>query len=142
MTYIPENIRQEVIERAKHQCEYCLLHEQDSIYSHEVDHIIPEKHRGETVANNLGYACLDCNRNKGSDFASFDPETDEVVLLYHPRRDTWSDHFELDGARIVPKTAIGRVTEFVLKLNAPKRLSNRELLVKAGRYPSVDADNS
>lgn len=135
MTYVPDTLRQEVIERAKYQCEYCLMHERDSIYSHEVDHIIPEKHRGETVSSNLCYACLDCNRNKGSDFGSFDPETDEVVLLYHPRQDTWSDHFQLDGARIIAKTAKGRVTEFVLKLNAAKRLSNRELLVKAKRYP-------
>lgn len=142
MTYIPDNLRQEVRERAGYQCEYYLLHESDSIYSHEVDHIIAEKHRGETISNNLCYACLDCNRNKGSDFGSFDPETDEVVLLYNPRRDTWSDHFELDGAKIIPRTATGRITEFVLKLNAPKRLSNRELLVKCGRYPPADDDNS
>jgi len=101
MTYIPENLREEVRERARHQCEYCLLHERDSIYSHEVDHIIAEKHRGVTLSSNLCYACLDCNRNKGSDFGSFDPETDDVVLLYHPRHDTWTDHFELDGAKIV-----------------------------------------
>ena len=85
MSYIPDTLRQEVAERAHYRCEYCLVHEQDSIYSHEVDHIIPEKHRGETVASNLCYACLDCNRNKGSDFGSFDPETNEIVLLYHPR---------------------------------------------------------
>ena len=138
MTYIPETLRQEVAERANNQCEYCLLHEQDSIYSHEVDHIIPEKHRGETVTDNLCYACLECNRNKGTDFGSFDPDTEEIALLFHPRQDSWSDHFELDGARIIAKTAKGRVTEFVLKLNAPKRLSNRELLVKAKRYPPKD----
>lgn len=135
MTYIPDTLRQEVAERAKKQCEYCLLHERESIYAHEVDHIIPEKHRGETISSNLCYACLDCNRNKGSDFASFDPETDAVVLLYHPRQDIWSEHFALDGAQIVPKTAKGRVTEFVLKLNAPKRVASRELLIQAGLYP-------
>lgn len=135
MTYIPDILRQQIIERAKNCCEYCLLHERDSIYSHEVDHIIPEKHRGETIADNLCYACLDCNRNKGSDFASFDTSTGEVALLYHPRKDTWADHFELDDAKIIPLTAKGRVTEFVLKLNASKRLRNRKLLVEAGHYP-------
>ena len=139
MTYIPDTLRQEVAERANYCCEYCLLHERDSIYSHEVDHIIPEKHRGETKSDNLCYACLDCNRNKGSDFGSFDPETDEIALLYNPRQDTWSDHFELDGAQILAETAKGRVTQFVLKLNDPKRLKNRELLVKAGRYPPTDS---
>lgn len=140
MTYVPETLRQEVIERANHRCEYCLLHERDSIFSHEVDHIIPEKHRGETVSSNLCYACLECNRNKGSDFGSFDPETNEVALLYHPRHDKWSDHFALDNAQIIARSAIGRVTEFVLKLNAPKRLSNRKLLAKSGRYPPLDKD--
>ncbi|GEM_PF-2975137 len=42
MTYIPDLIRRKVTERAEERCEYCLLHEQYSIYSHEVDHIIPE----------------------------------------------------------------------------------------------------
>lgn len=138
MTYIPDALRREVIERAKNCCEYCLIHELDSIYSHEVDHIIAEKHRGETVSGNLCYACLDCNRHKGADFGSFDPETEEVALLFHPRQDTWSEHFELNGTHIIPKTAKGRVTEFVLKLNAPKRLLNRELLAKNGRYPPPD----
>ncbi|MBZ0293660.1 MAG: HNH endonuclease, partial [Anaerolineae bacterium] len=59
MTYIPDSLRQSVTERANHKCEYCLLDENYSIYSHEIDHIIPEKHRGETVISNLCYACLD-----------------------------------------------------------------------------------
>jgi len=135
MTYIPESLRQSVTGRAQEKCEYCLLNEQYSIYSHEIDHIIPEKHRGETIESNLCYACLECNRNKGSDFASFDPETGKVALLYNPRQDQWSEHFELEGARILPLTAIGRVTEFVLKFNDPKRLLNRQRLLKLKRYP-------
>lgn len=135
MTYIPDILRQEVAKRALFKCEYCLLHQEDSIYAHEVDHIIAEKHRGETISENLCYACLECNRHKGSDFGSFDQETGDVVMLFHPRKDTWSDHFELDGTRIIPKTAKGRVTEFVLKLNSPKRLSEREILIQYGRYP-------
>lgn len=120
MTYIPETLRQEVAERANNQCEYCLLHEQDSIYSHEVDHIIPEKHRGETIADNLCYACLECNRNKDTDFGSFDPETEEIALLFHPRKDTWVDHFELDSARIVPTlyiNALSRIKIIYIELN-------------------------
>ena len=57
MTYIPDTLRQEVVSRARQCCEYCLLHERDSIYSHEVDHNIAEKHRGETTSSNLCYAC-------------------------------------------------------------------------------------
>lgn len=53
MTYISESLRQAVTDRAQQKCEYCLLNERYSIYSHEIDHIIPEKHRGETVESNF-----------------------------------------------------------------------------------------
>ncbi len=110
MTYIPDKLREQVAERA----EYCLLPQRDSLYTHEVDHIIPIKHRGETTIDNLCLACLDCNRNKGSDFASFDPHSGAIVPLYNPREDAWEAHFQLDGGRITPLSNIGRVTTFVL----------------------------
>ncbi len=135
MTYIPDSLRQIVIARAKNKCEYCLVDEQYGIYSHEIDHIIPEKHRGETIEANLCYACLACNRNKGSDFASFDPDSDTVALLYNPRQEQWATHFRLDEARIIPLTPCGRVTEFILKFNEPKRLLNRQRLLKLKCYP-------
>jgi hypothetical protein len=134
MSYIPEALRQQVIERAQGRCEYCLLHQQDSLYTHEVDHIIPEKHRGATSADNLCLACLDCNRHKGSDFASFDPESDEVALLFNPREALWIEHFRLEGAQIVPLTPAGRVTVYVLKLNDEIRIRARHSLIEAGRY--------
>ena len=135
MSYIPETLRQQVIDRAQGRCEYCLIHQQDSLYAHEIDHVIPEKHRGSTSLENLCLACLDCNRHKGSDFASFDPRTNEVALLFNPREQRWSDHFRLEEAKIVPITAEGRVTVFVLQLNDELRLRARQALLEAGRYP-------
>jgi hypothetical protein len=135
MSYIPEGLRRLVIERAADRCEYCLIHQQDSLYAHEVDHIIPEKHRGETNETNLCLACLDCNRHKGSDFASFDPETGQVTLLFNPREQVWDDHFRLEGARIIPLSPAGRVTVFVLNLNDEFRIRSRRALLGAGRYP-------
>lgn len=135
MTYIPEALRRQVIERASECCEYCLLPQAISLYTHEVDHIIAEKHRGETVLENLCLACLECNRAKGSDFGSFDPETGEITLLYNPRQQSWDEHFRLDGARIVPLSPEGRVTTFVLKLNDEIRVRARQGLLEAGKYP-------
>jgi 5-methylcytosine-specific restriction endonuclease McrA len=40
MTYIPKDMREQVIHRANNQCEYCLVHQYDSLYAHEIDHII------------------------------------------------------------------------------------------------------
>jgi len=135
MTYIPESLRQQVIERARQCCEYCLVHQHDSLYKHEVDHITAEKHRGETVENNLCLSCLECNRHKGSDFGSFDLETRQITLLYNPRLQKWSDHFRLEGARIIPLTPEGRVTVFLLQLNDEMRIRERRVLIDAGRYP-------
>lgn len=135
MTYIPESLRLEIMQRAGERCEYCLVHQRDSLYAHEVDHIIPVKHRGETDSDNLCLACLECNRHKGSDFGSFDPETDQITPLFNPRLHVWSEHFELDGARIMPLSPEGRVTVFVLKLNDEMRVQARQALMVAGRYP-------
>jgi hypothetical protein len=39
--------------RAGRACEYCRLHEEDCRLSHEPDHVIARKHRGETALDNL-----------------------------------------------------------------------------------------
>lgn len=67
---ISAELRKLVIQRASGCCEYCRIHQDFSIYTHEVDHIIAVKHGGETSADNLALSCLSCNRHKGSDFAT------------------------------------------------------------------------
>ncbi len=37
---IPNALRKLVFERAAERCEYCLIHQKASMYSHEIDHII------------------------------------------------------------------------------------------------------
>lgn len=135
MSYIPEALRRQIVENAHECCEYCRVHQRDLVYTFEVDHIIPEKHRGETDADNLCLSCLNCNRYKGSDFASFDPRTGEIERLYNPRRDHWDKHFRLNGAVIEALSSIGRVTEFVLRLNEITRLQHRMGLLEIGHYP-------
>lgn len=140
MTYISERLRRQVSERAEGRCEYCLIHEDDSLYAHEIDHIIAEKHRGETILENLCLACLECNRAKGTDFGSFDPETDEITLLFNPRHQRWDEHFKLEGVQITPLSPEGRVTVFVLRLNNEMRIRARRVLIDAGRYPLSKGD--
>jgi hypothetical protein len=65
---------------------------------HEMDHIRARKHRGATSLPNTCIACANCNGAKGSNVAGYDPVTDELVVLFHPRRDTWDDHFIWEGA--------------------------------------------
>lgn len=133
--YIPERLRALVRDRAGGACEYCLIHEEDAFFSLEIDHIISLKHHGKTEEDNLAYACIFCNRNKGSDVATFLFESNQVVRLFHPRTDRWSDHFALRGEEIVPLTEIGQATVKILMLNHPDQLLERKALIDIGRYP-------
>lgn len=68
-----------------------------------------------------------CNRYKGSDIASVDPETGDLIRLFHPRVDRWSDHFQIIDFVFEPLSAAGRVTIQLLRLNAPERIQERRL---------------
>ena len=135
MTRISIKLRTQVITRARHTCEYCLVHVDYALFSHEVDHIIATKHGGRSELNNLAYACAQCNRFKGSDITSIDPQTDIVVLLFNPRIDSWSEHFVLNGPVIDATTAVGRATERLLQFNQIDRILLRKELIADGRYP-------
>jgi hypothetical protein len=128
-------LRAFVRQRAEYRCEYCLLHEEDAELAHEPDHVIALKHGGATREQNLAWACVDCNHHKGTDLTSIDPETGRIARLFNPRRNRWARHFRLEGGIIRPLTAQGRVTEYLLQLNRPRRVQRRELLILAGRYP-------
>ena len=127
-------MRRRVVDRAGNRCEYCLLDQEFAASTHQVDHVIAEKHGGETTLDNLALSCTVCNRRKGSDVSSIDPETGDVVPLFHPRMQSWSDHFHLDGLRLVGLTPEGRTTVEFLRLNSFERLVERAELIRAGRY--------
>jgi hypothetical protein len=113
----------------------CLLPEDQAFFPHEPDHIIAAKHGGETTTENLALACFDCNRFKGSDIASLDPASRELTPLFNPRTQEWSQHFNVAGGLIRARTAVGRVTESILKLNLQSRVEVREMLASVRRYP-------
>lgn len=130
-TYIPISLRKLVYKRANGCCEYCLIPESAGLVSHEIDHIIAEKHSGLTEAENLALSCTLCNQHKGSDIASMHPETGEIVRLYHPRRDRWADHFLLNNGEFIALSAIALVTIRLLQLNRIDRIEERQLLIEA-----------
>jgi hypothetical protein len=128
--------RREVARGADYRCEYCRIHSDDTGFLHQVDHVVSRKHRGNSILENLAYACILCNRHKGSDIASLDPNIRKAVLLFHPRRDRWADHFRLNGGRIEPISAVGRVTVQLPRLNTSERLAERRLLQSLGTCPA------
>lgn len=140
-THIPAELRRFVRERAQSRCEYCLFPESVSYAPHWIDHVVAEKHGGPTEEKNLAYSCIFCNQCKGSDLTSIDQETGDVVALFHPRRDRWLDHFQIEEGKIIPRTPTGRVTERLLKFNLPDRVAERELLLAVGLFGVQDPDD-
>jgi hypothetical protein len=137
-TYVPAALRQLVDRRAAGACEYCLIHQTFSIYSHEVDHVVASKHGGESTEDNLVLACLPCNRYKGSDLTSIDPLTGVITPLFHPRNQIWLEHFQLEEGSILGLTAVGRTTIFLLRMNEINRVQFRQALVAQGLYPEFE----
>jgi hypothetical protein len=134
-SYISVELRQLVVARANHKCEYYLIREEDTFFGCEIDHIISIKHGGATVEENLAYACMICNRRKGSDLGSILRTTGELIRFFHPRTDKWEDHFELVGPVITTLTDIGEVTARFFEFNNKERTLEREELIASGRYP-------
>ena len=128
-------LRRQVVERVGNCCEYCLLPQELAASTPQVDHVIAEKHGGQTVSENLTLSCTVCNRRKGSDLSSLDPVTGTLVPLFNLRTQPWSTHFRLEGAHILGMTIAGRTTVVFLRLNAVERLMERTAFLRAGRYP-------
>lgn len=101
---------------------------------HEPDHIIATQHGGKTTLDNLALACLQCNRCKGPNIASLDPETQQTVRLFNPRADRWPEHFRAKRGQLLPLTAVGRATAALLQFNRVERQQIRHNLWLAGRY--------
>lgn len=134
-SHIPAALRRVVRARASERCEYCRLAEEDAFFPHEPDHVVALKHGGATDEANLALACIECNRHKGTDLASIDPDSGAIVALFNPRSDVWDDHFQALGGRVAPRSSVGRVTVALLRLNAPARVEVRVELAAQGRWP-------
>lgn len=134
-TPISPLLRQAVLERANHRCEYCLYPQSASFLAFEIEHIIAEKHGGPSEFENLALACPFCNRYKGTDLGSIDPQTGALVAFFNPRKHAWTEHFQLDGAEIKGLTAEGRVTILILQMNHADRILERERLISVEKYP-------
>ena len=128
-------LEQAVWDRAESRCEYCQMEQQYDGFTHEIDHVIAQKHFGPTTARNLALACFPCNNHKGTDIAGIDPLTKKLTQLYNPRRHKWDRHFRWDGPYLIGRTAIGRVTISLLDINFPDRVLVRQSLLDEGVFP-------
>ena len=121
-----------VRQRADERCEYCKLRQVYCELRHHIEHIIAKQHGGADDDENLALACHRCNLHKGPNLTGIDPQTRQVVPLFHPRRQQWIEHFAINGVHIVGLSAVGRATVQVLDLNDARRLELRsEILTQS-----------
>src|SRR5829696_5489874 len=109
-----EALKREVRDRAGGRCEYCMMPQAYYRTPFQIDHVIARQHRGATHSDNLALACFHCNAHKGPNLSGIDPATSAVTVLFHPRKDRWSDHFAWNGPEVVGLTPRGRATVLVL----------------------------
>jgi hypothetical protein len=80
--------------RAGLRCEYCQLAEaQSPVARHQIEHIVPRKQAGTDKPDNLALACIDCNLHKGANLTGIDPDSGQIVELFNPRTQRWTEHF-------------------------------------------------
>lgn len=123
-----------VHERANGCCEYCQTSQENSGQTMQIDHIDPD---GANVLDNLCLACWNCNNHKHSAVQAIDPQTGEVVELFNPRTQVWTEHFEwIDSStRIHGLTSVGRATVTRLKMNRPAIVVARQRWADGGYHP-------
>ena len=136
MAIISKTLRQQITRRARGLCEYCQT-SQSIVIEMEIDHIIPESSGGSTAEENLCLACGSCNGFKGASQTALDPETKQIVPLFNPRAQIWSDHFRWSdsGTRLIGLTPSGRATINRLKINRAITVKARQRWVAAGWHP-------
>jgi hypothetical protein len=139
MSNISAETRRIVAVRAHHVCEYCLIAEADAFFRFQIEHIISRKHGGLSELENFALSCVFCNRFKGSDIASLNPVTNELVRFYDPRTMRWREHFRLKEVFIEPLTEIGEATVRIFQMNHGDQILERLVLYSRGRYPSKNA---
>lgn len=131
------HLRKQVADRAQGYCEYCWSQERYSPESFSIEHIVPRVSGGQTNLENLALACQGCNNHKYTKIEAVDSVSGKIVLLFHPRKQLWSDHFSWteDFSLIVGLTPTGRATVEALKLNRGGVVNLRNVLKIIGEHP-------
>ncbi|RLT44743.1 MAG: HNH endonuclease [Chloroflexi bacterium] len=137
MAYISRQLRQKVTADAQNRCGYCLTAQQISGGQMHIEHILPLARGGVSDESNLWLSCAWCNSFKGAQTHAVDPLTGIEVPLFHPRTQSWLDHFRWssDGAEIIGVSATGRATVHALQMNNEYILPARRQWIVAGWHP-------
>jgi hypothetical protein len=127
-------IKRLVHERAHGCCEYCQTCEDNIGQAMHVEHINPV---GGDKPDNLCLSCPSCNLSKAKAVEAVDPDTGQLVPLFNPRTQVWSEHFiwQANGIRVQGLTSVGRATVARLRMNQTRILVARQRWVESGYHP-------
>ncbi len=134
---ISSSTRNLIIGRAGNLCEYCKCPADFATEPFSIEHIWPRSKGGSDESENLAFACIGCNIYKSDKTESLDAVSLQIVPLFNPRIMDWSNHFTWDTAltAIIGKTAIGRATIELIKLNRTPIKKLRRALIAIGEHP-------
>lgn len=128
-------LERQVAHRAANRCEYCRMHQSLQGASFHLEHIVPTSRGGASDLRNLAWSCPGCNLRKSNRIEAPDPETGVSVSLYHPRNDSWNEHFAWDDYHIVGRTPCGRASIAALDFNQERRVLIRQAEQMFGLFP-------
>lgn len=132
---LPGAMRREIVRRAGNRCEYCQLSQAGQEAAFHIDHIDPVASGGSSEPENLALACVSCSLRKGAKRKALDPSSRTVAFLFHPRQQTWDDHFLWKNHRVRGIPATGRATVDLLKMNRALAVAIRVEESLLGRHP-------
>jgi hypothetical protein len=136
---LSEELSRAVRAQAQGRCQYCLMHESLQGANFHIEHIMPMSKGGSSELENLTLACPGCNSCKAARITAIDPLTGQHTALYHPNRQTWSEHFRFDGYQVYGLSAVVRATVEALDLNYSRRQRIRAVEETFGLFPPVQS---
>src|SRR5271157_4904243 len=140
---IPSSVRKAVWARPGELCEYCRSQARFAMQPFSVEHIVPRSQEGPTHLENHALSCQGCNNHKYRKTHASDPVSGQLVLLFHPLKQSWSEHFAWneDASLVIGLTPTGRASIEALQLNRPGLVNLRRILFAAGEHPPRQPDD-
>ncbi|MBW4511077.1 MAG: HNH endonuclease [Scytonematopsis contorta HA4267-MV1] len=134
---ISEQLRRQVIIEADYRCEYCKTSSRVTGQPPVIEHIFPRTLGGTDERENLAASCYRCNEFKGAKTHATDPETGQLVALFNPQSQIWTEHFAWvnGGTHVAGLTPTGRATVMALRLNNENIVESRAIWMEAGWHP-------
>ncbi len=134
---ISDRLRRQVIEEARHRCEYCKTSSRLTGTPLIIEHVFPKSLGGSDDRSNLAASCYRCNEFKGTKTDAIEPETKQIVPLFNPRTQSWTDHFVWSngGTHMIGMTPTSKATIIALRLNNNNLVEARAIWIEFGWHP-------